>query len=82
MGYYDIPACIEHIIAKTGAPKVTVAAHSQGTAQMWYALAHRQDFFAERVNRFISLASCTIPEGYPYIPLDYEGLVKLLLKAE
>ena len=28
MGYYDIPAVIEYILSVTGAPKVTVAAHS------------------------------------------------------
>ena len=41
MGFYDIPAAISHILEVTKAPKVTVAAHSQGTSQMWYSLSHR-----------------------------------------
>lgn len=49
---------------------------------MWYALSKRQDFFAEKVNRFISMAACTIPEGYPGVPIDYEGIVALFLRAE
>ena len=49
---------------------------------MWYSLAKRQDFYAKKVNRFISMASCYIPEPYPYIPVDYEGLVALFLKIE
>ena len=82
MGYYDLPASIDYIIENTGASKVTVIGHSQGTSQMWYALSKRQDFFAEKVNRFISMATCTIPETYPGVPIDYEGLVALFLRAE
>ena len=82
MGYYDVPAGIEYIISETGAKQVTVAAHSQGSSQMWYALSHRQDYFAEKINRFVSLASCVIPEVYPGVPTDYKGLVSLFLRAE
>ena len=82
MGYYDLPAAVEYILQVTQAPKVTVAAHSQGTSQMWYALAKRQDFFAKRVNRFIAMASCTIPNSYPGVPVDFENMVKLFLKAK
>ena len=28
MGYYDLPACIDYIIAESGSKQVTVAAHS------------------------------------------------------
>jgi len=65
MGYYDVPAAIEKVLETSKAPKLTVIGHSQGTAQMFYALSHKQDFFAERVHRFISLASCIMPEPYP-----------------
>lgn len=41
MGYYDVPASIEYIREVTDAPKVTLIGHSQGTSQIWYALAHR-----------------------------------------
>ena len=46
MGIYDLPATIEYIIEETGAPKVTVIGHSQGTSQMWYGMSHKQDFYA------------------------------------
>ena len=32
---------------------------------MLYGLAKKQDFFAERVNRFIGLAPCLIPDADP-----------------
>lgn len=82
MGYYDLPVSIDHILNVTQAEKVTVAGHSQGTSQMWYAMSKRQDFFAPRVNRFIALSSCTVPEGYPYMPTDFNNLTRILLRAE
>ena len=58
MGRYDLPAIIDEIIELTGHEKVTYIGYSQGTAQMYYALATNQDFFAEKLNRFVALASC------------------------
>ena len=40
---------------------------------------------AESVNRFIAMASCTFPEPYavkPLLPIEYEPLTALFLKAE
>lgn len=82
MGIYDLPASILKILDVSGAEQVTVVGHSQGTSQMWYGMSHKQDFFAKYVNRFISLASCTIPEPYPMIPLDYKGITSLFLKTD
>ena len=45
-------------------------------------MSKRQDFFAPRVNRFIALSSCTVPEGYPYMPTDFNNLTRILLRAE
>ena len=28
------------------------------------------------------MASCTLPEAYPGVPLDYDNVVKIFLKAE
>ena len=42
----------------TGKPKVTIMGYSQGGAQIFYALATNQDWYAERVHRFVSLAGC------------------------
>ena len=40
MGTHDLPASIERVLYVTMAEKVVMAAHSQGTSQSWYALAH------------------------------------------
>lgn len=82
MGIYDVPASIEHVLEVTGAEKVTVVGHSQGTSQMWYGMSHLPDYFSEKVNRFVALSSCTVPIGYPNLPADFNGLAALFVKAE
>ena len=81
MGLYDVPASIETVLSVSGADKVTVVGHSQGSSQMWYGMSHLADFYAEKVNRFVALSSCTVPEPYPGLPIDYEGMTKLFLYA-
>ena len=68
MGIYDIPACLDKIIEVTGKPKVTLIGYSQGASQIYYGLAKMQDYFAERVNRFIALAACAF--GNPTLPTE------------
>ena len=57
-GIYDVPALVEKMIETTGHPKVTMMGYSTGGAQMFYGLAKKQDWFAERVNRFVALSAC------------------------
>ena len=40
---------------------MTLIGYSQGSAQIYYGLAKKQDYFAPRVHRFIALASCISP---------------------
>lgn len=56
LGDYDTVAQIDFIRAMTGKQKVTYIAHSQGTTQMFYALAINSDFWKQRVNLFVALA--------------------------
>ena len=72
MGEYDIPAFVDRILEVTKKPKVTLIGYSQGSTQIYYGLAKKQDYFAERVNRFIGLASC----AYVYQKYSYERTVK------
>jgi len=58
MGEYDIPALVNKMIEETGKPKVTIMGHSQGGALMFYALAKNQDFYADKIHRFVSLSGC------------------------
>lgn len=60
MGTYDIPAFVDKILEVTEVPKITMMAYSLGTASAYYGLAKKQDYFADRINRFVSLASCAI----------------------
>lgn len=61
MGEYDLPAFVEKVLEVTGKPKVTLMGYSQGTSSIFYGLAKNQDFFAERVNRYVALAPCIFP---------------------
>lgn len=38
MGNYDIPACINYVLKKTGAGKLVYIGHSMGTAIFWVAM--------------------------------------------
>lgn len=68
LGKYDIPAFVEKVREVTGKPKVTLIGYSQGGAQIFYGLATDQDWFAERVHRFVALSPC----HYVRKDLDYE----------
>ena len=68
MGKYDIPAFVDKIIEVTGRPKVTLMGYSQGGAQIFYALSTNQDWFADRVHRYVALSACHYFRG----DLDYE----------
>lgn len=61
MGEFDIPALVNKMIEVTEKPKVTLMGYSQGGAQMFYALAKNQDFYADKVHRFVSLSGCPYP---------------------
>ena len=58
MGIYDLPALIDKVLEVSGEPKLTLIGYSQGASQSIYGLVKKQDYFAERVNRYISLATC------------------------
>jgi pimeloyl-ACP methyl ester carboxylesterase len=70
MGDYDIPASIDYVRKVTGQEKVTYVGHSQGTTQMFSALASNEDYFKDRVNLFVALA--------PAIRLDQSTLANVL----
>ena len=75
-GVLDVPAVIELIRSVTGKPKVTYMGYSQGATQMYYGLAKRQDYYAERIHRFVALTTCIFPAP---LVRDYEYEVKKFL---
>ena len=70
MGIYDDVANIKMMKERSGADKVFYLGWSQGTVQMFYGLAHREEeFFADSLYKFVAMAPCTIcpvdgPESY------------------
>lgn len=53
---FDVPALLDYVIHATGRPKVSFVGHSQGTAQMFAALAMNEEAVFRRVNFFGALA--------------------------
>ena len=71
MGQYDDIANIKTIKSKTGKDKIIYMGYSQGTVQMFYALAKFEEaYLADSLEKFVALAPCTfydaqgVPETY------------------
>ena len=61
MGRYDDIANIKAMKEHSGAEKVFYLGWSQGTVQMFYALAHlEEDFLVDNLYKFVAFAPCTI----------------------
>lgn len=59
MGMKDLPASFDYITTTTGYPKIAYIGHSQGSTQMFYALAHNEAYFSEKISVFVALAPVT-----------------------
>lgn len=56
MGYYDIPAQINHALSVTGQSKLAMVAHSQGSTAVLYAMTtDRLAFLKQKVSVFVAL---------------------------
>jgi lysosomal acid lipase/cholesteryl ester hydrolase len=56
MGKFDLPAFITYILAKTGEKKLSYMGHSQGTSQMFSALAENKGNLRSKINLFIAMS--------------------------
>lgn len=80
MGVLDLPALIARVLTATGAPKLGLVAHSQGTTQTLVALAKEQcPDLGERISIFCALA----PAAYagPLIGKMYFKFMRLISPA-
>ena len=59
MAEYDLSACIEYVLEKTGSQKLSYIGHGSGTTEMFAALCENTDFFRERVNIFCMMGPIT-----------------------
>jgi len=59
LGKYDAPAQIDFVRAKTGYDKIAYIGHSQGTSQMFSALAEGHGDLEDKINLFIALCPIT-----------------------
>ena len=60
---YDLPANIDYVLKATNQSKVSYVGHSQGTTQMFTALAENIDNMTSKINVFIALAPITYSGG-------------------
>jgi lysosomal acid lipase/cholesteryl ester hydrolase len=73
MGYYDIPATIDHIMATTG-EKVYYIGHSMGTTMLFVMTANRPEY-----NQKLRLAIALAPVAFLWKPSH--PLVKAIIPA-
>ena len=52
---FDMPAFFKYIKNQTGVEKLTYVGHSQGTIEMFYAMATNPQFIHDNVNLFVGL---------------------------
>jgi pimeloyl-ACP methyl ester carboxylesterase len=62
MGYYDIPATIDHIVATTG-EKVYYIGHSMGTTMLFVMTSNRPEY-----NQKLRLAIALAPAAFLWKP--------------
>lgn len=60
---FDLPANIDFVLEKTNQSKISYIGHSQGTTQMFTALAEDIDHMTDKINVFIALAPITYIGG-------------------
>lgn len=56
MGDYDAVSQVEKALEVSGRSKLTWIGHSQGTSQMFYAMANKPDYWKSKLNLFVALA--------------------------
>lgn len=61
MGVYDLPAAIDFVRDQTKHEKITYVGHSQGTTQMFLAIALDEVFWKKRLNLFVATAPVIMP---------------------
>ncbi|KAJ2625856.1 cholesterol esterase [Coemansia sp. RSA 1358] len=66
----DVPTTVEFILEETGAENLTYIGFSQGTTQMFMALA-RNKKLNKQISRFIALAPASTPRGFHNSIVDY-----------
>ncbi|KAJ2547748.1 cholesterol esterase [Coemansia sp. RSA 1933] len=66
----DVPTTVDFILKETGAPNLTYIGFSQGTTQMFMALA-RNKTLNSQISRFIALAPASTPRGFHNSIVDY-----------
>lgn len=59
MGEYDLPAMTEFASKEAGVKKLAYIGHSQGTSQMFYALAEHPDYWKKKINLYTAFAPVT-----------------------
>ncbi|KAJ2854922.1 cholesterol esterase [Coemansia erecta] len=66
----DVPTTVDFILKETGAPSLTYIGFSQGTAQMFMALARNKSLNSQ-ISHFIALAPASTPRGFHNSIVDY-----------
>lgn len=73
MALYDLPACIDYVLAKRNRNSLAYVGHSQGNLIMFVLQSYYPELYARKVKPFIALAPVA------FLPNVYFGLPRVIL---
>lgn len=73
MALYDLPACVDYVLAARNRKSVSYVGHSQGNLMMFIAQSYNPKFWAAKIKPFVAMAPVA------FIPNVYFGLPRALL---
>jgi len=83
MAQYDLPALVDHVLTRTGQKSVLYVGHSQGTTQMFAALAENYGQLKSKISLFIALSPVAYVRYITSVPikmmadLDMDRIIRL-----
>ncbi|CCE65847.1 hypothetical protein TPHA_0N00660 [Tetrapisispora phaffii CBS 4417] len=81
MAFLDLKCLVTNVLSNTGAEKLTLIGHSQGTTQTFYSLINHNEFndfkLSEKLHNFVALA----PAIYPGPLFKEKVFVRLMRKT-
>lgn len=79
LGDFDVEAQLSYILNWTGRSDLTYIGHSQGTTQMFYALATNHEYWKEKINLFVALAPVVNLKGTDSTLIKWAGKMNHIL---
>lgn len=83
MGFYDLPAAIDYILAVTGFPSLTYVGFSMGTSMFWVLADSWGPKYMDRVDTMVAIAPIARPSGMSILSASqqYKALKAMIVSV-